>query len=80
MVGEGAEWKSALTPTAPYELNNALPLLIIGQIQKILNTFYPNKKGVFGPKNHLTLLSLLMDYPNVLCRYNLVSLNQFFLQ
>jgi hypothetical protein len=30
----------------------------MSQIQKTLDTFYPNKKGLFKPKNHLTLLSL----------------------
>ncbi len=57
-VGEGAEWKSALSPTTPNELNYALTWFLMGQIQKLLDTFYPNKKGVFRPKNHLTLLSL----------------------
>jgi hypothetical protein len=50
-VVEGAEWKLALSPTALKELHYALPWLLMGQIQK-------NKKGLFRPKNHLTLLSL----------------------
>jgi hypothetical protein len=35
---------------APNELNYALPWLLMGQIQKLLDTFYPNKK-----KKHLAL-------------------------
>jgi hypothetical protein len=31
-VGEEAEWKKALSPTAPNELNYALPWLLMGQI------------------------------------------------
>ncbi len=31
------------------------------QFKKLPNTFYPNKKGMIRPKNHLTLLSLLAD-------------------
>jgi hypothetical protein len=44
-IGEGAEWKYALCPTAPNELNYALPWLIMGPI-----TFYPNKKVSLGQK------------------------------
>jgi hypothetical protein len=38
-VGEGAEWKLALYPTAPNVLNLALPRFIMGQIKKPLDTF-----------------------------------------
>jgi hypothetical protein len=58
-VGEGMEWKQALSPAATNELNYALPWLLIGKFKKLLNTFYPNKKGLFRQKNHHTLLSLL---------------------
>jgi hypothetical protein len=34
VVGKGAEWKQALSPKAPNELNLALPWLLMGQIQK----------------------------------------------
>jgi hypothetical protein len=46
------EWKEALSSTTPYELNYALPWLLMGQIQKTYrySTFYPNKKGLFRPK------------------------------
>jgi hypothetical protein len=39
MVGEGKEWKKALSPTAPNELNYALPWLIMGQIQNSFRNF-----------------------------------------
>jgi hypothetical protein len=45
-------------PTAPNEQHRALPWLITGQIQKLLDTFYPNKKGMKRQKIHRTLLSL----------------------
>jgi hypothetical protein len=38
-IGEGAEWKLALSPTAPNELNYALPWLLMGQIQKTSRYF-----------------------------------------
>jgi hypothetical protein len=49
-----------LFKVAPNELNYALSWLLINQIKKIstVDTFYPNKKGLLGPKTHLTLLSL----------------------
>jgi hypothetical protein len=38
------------------ELNYAFTLVINGpNLKKLLDTFYPNKKGLFGPKIHLTL-------------------------
>jgi hypothetical protein len=39
VVGEGGEWKKALSPTAPNELNFALPWLIMGQIKKSSGNF-----------------------------------------
>jgi hypothetical protein len=37
-------------PTAPNEQNRALPWLITGQIiKKLLDTFFPNKKGLTKP-------------------------------
>ncbi len=36
-VGEGAEWESAHSSTAPNVLNHALPRFIMGQIQKLLD-------------------------------------------
>jgi hypothetical protein len=45
-------------PTAPNEQNLALPWLITGQIEKLPDIFYPNKKGMNRQKNHLTLLPL----------------------
>ncbi len=49
VVGEDAN--------APIELNRALSQLIMDQMEKILDTFFLNKKGLKRPK-HLTLLSL----------------------
>jgi hypothetical protein len=59
-IGEGAERKYALSPTAPKEINYALPYCSYywAKFKKLPDTFYPNKKGLFRPKNHLTLLSL----------------------
>jgi hypothetical protein len=54
-VGEGVEWKSALFPTSPNELNYALPWLLVGQIKKTSGTF---KIGQYRPKKHLTLLAI----------------------
>ncbi len=36
-IGEGAEWKYVPSPSAPIELNYALPWLLMGQIQKTSN-------------------------------------------
>jgi hypothetical protein len=44
--------------TAPNEHNRSLPWLIIGQIKKLLDAFYPNKKGMNEPKNHLILIRI----------------------
>jgi hypothetical protein len=59
-VGEGVEWKQALSSAAPYELNYALPWFIMGQIQKASRNFLSKQEGTvqFRPKNHLKLLSL----------------------
>jgi hypothetical protein len=48
--GEGAEWKKLFILQRPNELNYASPWLIMGQIQKLLDTFHPNKKGQFRQK------------------------------
>jgi hypothetical protein len=37
------------SPTATNEQNRALPWLITGQIQSLLDMFYPNKKGMKKP-------------------------------
>ena len=44
-IGEGAEWKYALSPTAPNELNYALPWLLMGQIQKTSRYFLSKPEG-----------------------------------
>jgi len=41
-------------------LNLALHWLITAKFKKLPDTFYPNKKGMIRPTNHLTLLSLLL--------------------
>ncbi len=38
--------------------HRGLPWLITGQIQKLPDTFYPNKKEMNRQKKYLTLLSL----------------------
>ncbi len=62
----------ALSPTAPNELNYALPLLIRGRIQKILDAFYLNKKGLFRPKYTTSRYCPFHagGWINALCRYN----------
>jgi hypothetical protein len=40
VVGKGAEWKKAPSPTALNELNYALPWLIMGQILKTYGYAY----------------------------------------
>jgi hypothetical protein len=57
-IGESVEWKSALSPTAPNELNPALPQSILAKCKTPQDTFFPNKKGLNRPKNHFKLLSL----------------------
>ncbi len=57
-VGDGEYACLAHSPTTPNEQNCALPWLTIGKLKKLLDTFYPNKKGMNRPRNHLTLLSL----------------------
>jgi hypothetical protein len=71
VVGEGSEWKKVLSPTAPNELNYPLPRLLMGQFKKLLDIFYPNKKGLFRPKNHLTLLSLVL-VKHIVCFYHVL--------
>jgi hypothetical protein len=44
-VGEGAEWKSALSPTTPNELNYALTWFLMGQIQKTSRYFLSKQEG-----------------------------------
>ncbi len=44
-IGEGAEWQKALSPTALYELNYALPWLLMSQIQKTFRYFLSTQQG-----------------------------------
>jgi hypothetical protein len=45
VVGKGAEWKKAPSPTALNELNYALPWLIMSQIQKTSRYFLSKEEG-----------------------------------
>jgi hypothetical protein len=44
-VGEDAEWKKALSPTESYELNYALPWLLMDQIKKSSRYFISKQEG-----------------------------------
>ena len=54
-VEEGAEWKSALSSTAPNELIYALPKLLMGQIQNTSRYFFiqTKKRDCLGQKTFL---------------------------
>ena len=57
-VGERAEAYLAYSPKAKNEINRALSWLITGKLKKLLDMFYPNKKGLNRPKTYLKLLFL----------------------
>jgi hypothetical protein len=61
------------SPTAPNELDYAFPWLIMGQIKKLLDSFYLNKNGQLGQKpSHATVPLSLVGYRSYL---RLISVN-----
>jgi hypothetical protein len=46
------------SPKALKQINHVLSQLAMDQMEKTLDTFFPNQKGLNRPKNYLTLLSL----------------------